>query len=82
MAIAGFAGFSFGKSTYEDLEWIYYIWLMGVFMRAIHSQNCVYREELKRLCFRIEKWTANYKMDSPYLKDKVKECREQSIYSL
>lgn len=77
MAVAGFAGFSINKNTHEDLEWIYYMWLMGVLMRAVHSRKSIDWEELKRLCVRVEKWTANYKMDSQYLKNKIRECKSQ-----
>lgn len=76
MAVDGFAGFSKHENIYDDLEWIYYMWLTGTFIRAINSQKFTDLQELKSLCLKIEKWTANYNMDSQYLKDKIKECRE------
>lgn len=74
MAVEGFAGFSKHENIYDDLEWIYYMWLTGAFIQAINSQKPTDLQELKSLCLKIEKWTANYNMDSQYLKDKIKEC--------
>lgn len=79
MAVAGFSGFSKQKNPLMDLEWIYYMWLTGVFIQATGSQKSTDWEDLKRLCFKIEKWTANYHMDSQYLKDKIKECENRLI---
>lgn len=77
MAVEGFGGFSKHENIYDDLEWIYYMWLTGTFIWATNSQESTDLRELKNLCLKIEKWTANYNMDSQYLKDKIKECREQ-----
>lgn len=77
MAVSGFAEFSKHENIYDDLEWIYYMWLTGMFIRAINSQKSTDLLELRNLCLKIEKWTANYNMDSQYLKDKIKECREE-----
>lgn len=79
MAIDGFAGFSKHENIYDDLEWIYYMWLTGAFIQAIKSQKPTDLQEFKSLCLKIEKWTANYNMDSQYLKDKIKECRDQIV---
>lgn len=81
MAVTGFAGFSKHENIYDDLEWIYYMWLTGAFIQARNSQKSTDRKELKKLCLKIEKWTANYNIDSPYLKDKIKECREEISYN-
>lgn len=77
MAVDGFAGFSKHKNIYDDLEWIYYMWLTGTFIQATNSQKSTDLQELRSLCLKIEKWSANYNMDRQYLKDKIKECREQ-----
>lgn len=39
MAVSGFAGFSKNENIYDDLEWIYYMWLTGAFIQAINSQK-------------------------------------------
>lgn len=71
------AGFSKRENPLMDLEWIYYMWLTEMFIQATGSQKSTDWEDLKRLCFKVEKWADNYNMDSQYLKDKIKECREQ-----
>ena len=78
MAVSGFAGFSKHENIYDDLEWIYYMWLTGTFIQATNSHKILDCEELKNLCLKIEKWTANYNMDSQYLKEKMRECRNQT----
>lgn len=75
MAVEGFDEFYNHEIVHDDLEWIYYMWLTGAFIQAIYSQQSTDVQELKNLCLKIEKWSANYNIDSHYLKDKIKECR-------
>lgn len=75
MAIDGFAGCSKRENFLVDLEWIYYMWLTATSIQARSSREFADWEELKKLCFKIEEWTTD--MDSQYLRDKIKECREQ-----
>lgn len=75
MAAEGFAGFPKHDNVYDDLVWIYYMWLTGMFIKALYTQKHTDLQELKNLCLKIETWIIAYNMNSPYLKDKIKECR-------
>lgn len=75
MVIAEFTGFSMGKDNGEDLEWICYLWLAESFMLARSSQAVADWDKLKCDCLTVEQWIANWNIDSPYLKDKIRECR-------
>lgn len=74
IAVAGFTGFSECEDIYEDLEWIYYMWLMSISMRTMHSQKFTDQKKLGELCIKIEKWSSDWNMNSRYLKDKLETC--------